>query len=149
MDREMLVAPCGVYCGICPVYIADKAQDTNLRKKIAQKFGVKIQDVSCDGCRSGHVFLGDEDCSVKSCVTSKGLYGCFRCDDFPCRNIRERPQIIQQVILRSVPILKASSIERFVELETEHYRCPQCGTSLFMGARKCPRCGRLVDLNAG
>ena len=149
MDKAMLVAPCSVYCGICSVYIAHNEQNANLKNRIAQKFGVEMQDVSCGGCRSGRVFLGDEDCSVKPCVAAKGLPGCFRCNCFPCNNIQERPPVIRDVILRSEPVLRESSIERFVELEEARYMCQQCETRLYMGARKCPSCGRVVDLDAG
>jgi len=149
MDKTELVAPCGVYCGICPVYIADKEQNAGLKKKIAATFNVKLQDVTCGGCRSGRVFLGDEDCTVKPCAAVRGIEGCFRCNEFPCSHIKERPEIVRRVILRSVPVLREYEVERFIEREAEHYRCPHCGARLFMGARKCPSCGRVIDLDAG
>lgn len=148
-DKTALVAPCGVYCGVCPVYRADKENLEALKRKIAASYGVKREEVFCDGCRSCRVFLGDGDCTVKPCALAKDLAGCYACDDFPCSRIEERPDFMRRVILRSVPILKTRSVESFIENEERHYRCPQCGTRLYMGARKCPSCGLAVDLEAG
>lgn len=146
-ERKKLVAPCGVYCGICPVYIADKGNLERLKERIATAFNVSTKEVLCDGCRSGRVFLGDADCTVKPCALAKGVEGCFACDAFPCKNIEDRPDPIRRVILRSVPALKELGIDSFVEQEEEHYRCPHCGYRLFMGARRCRNCNNAVDLD--
>jgi hypothetical protein len=38
---------------------------------------------NCDGCRSGKG-CGDNQCFQKVCCTTRGLYGCWNCPEFPC-----------------------------------------------------------------
>ena len=148
-NKTELVAPCGVYCGVCPVYRADKENIEGLRKKIAVEFGVKREVVGCDGCRSDRVFLGGDDCGIKACTRAKGIEGCFACEDFPCVRVEGRPDFMRRVIIRAVPILKWCSIQDFLDQEEKRYRCSQCGTRLYIGARKCPKCGLAVGFEEG
>ena len=145
--KSELVAPCGIYCGICPVYIADKGNIESLKEGIAAAFNVSVGEVWCDGCRSGRVFLTDADCTVKPCVAAKGFDGCYECDEFPCHNIEDRLEPVRRAILRSVPALREVGIEDFPALEEAHYRCPHCGCRLHMAARQCPDCQSAVDLD--
>jgi hypothetical protein len=59
-----LVAVCGIYCGVCPV------------------FGVK-----CPGCARDP---RSKECALFSCSSSKKVKYCFQCSEFPCRIHYER-----------------------------------------------------------
>jgi len=40
----------------------------------------------CDGCSADRrLFSGALDCSVRKCVTGKGLKTCAHCDEYPCK----------------------------------------------------------------
>ena len=56
-----LVAPCGFYCGSCPVYLAG----------------------NCEGCYNG----GYKECYTYNCVINKDINFCGECSDFPCEYI--------------------------------------------------------------
>ncbi len=78
-----LASPCGLFCGICPVYRAK--EDRALAEKLAPKLGLPVEKVPCRGCRAqqGKV-LGHSTCPTYQCVTGRGYEFCYQCADFPC-----------------------------------------------------------------
>ena len=146
-EQLNLVAPCGIYCGICPIYIADKGNHIHLKEVLAAEFKIAVNEIKCDGCLSDNPFVNCSTCAVRDCIIAKRIEGCYKCDDFPCSIIEEMPDAIgKQVILRSVPLLRKLGIERFIEEETKHYQCPYCGHQLFMGVKRCRNCNNAVNL---
>lgn len=82
-DIKELAAPCGLFCGVCPVYRA--REDRALAEKLAPGLGLPVEAVGCRGCRpeQGRV-LGHEFCETYQCVTGRGYDFCHECPDFPC-----------------------------------------------------------------
>jgi len=88
-EIEELAAPCGLYCGACPLY---KAQtDRVLAEKLAPRLGLPVEACVCSGCRAqkGRVsVMGEEVCDTYDCcVNERGLDFCYRCPDFPCSKL--------------------------------------------------------------
>jgi len=49
-EERTLIAPCGLNCGACPLYMA--RTDETLRRRIAEAQGVPVERLFlCDGCR--------------------------------------------------------------------------------------------------
>jgi len=143
MKRELL-APCGLYCGVCGILQAHRNGDEPLKGKLAAVYGLKPEDIRCEGCLSDVVFVYCRVCPIKKCTGEKGYEGCFACADFPCRVIEEFPfPEGKRVMLRAVPAWRDLGTERWEEEERKRYSCSQCGALLFRGARKCRACGSL------
>ncbi len=85
-EEKILIAPCGTYCGSCPLYRAGTDQD--LRKKIAERQGIPVEKISvCPGCRPSQGLvpvMGSEPCETYVCATGKKVEFCCDCTDFPC-----------------------------------------------------------------
>jgi hypothetical protein len=81
-----LIAPCGIYCGGCPLYLA--TSDDEWRRKIARARGVSEDKLAlCAGCRplKGNApGCGEAVCATYICATAKGVKFCYECPDFPC-----------------------------------------------------------------
>jgi hypothetical protein len=81
-----LVAPCGLFCGACPVFRA--SGDSALAERLAKTLGVRQEQVSCLGCRveEGHIkVMGEPVCpTYDCCIQEKGLQFCYECGEFPC-----------------------------------------------------------------
>lgn len=148
-----LLAPCGLYCGVCRVYIAHR--DNNLKFKqellpIYKAYGAKnVDDIACTGCLSdGIKFPFCRTCSIKECIKDKEIEGCRQCDEFPCKIITNWPSPGgKKVILWSIPTWREIGTEKWVEEVEKRYQCPECGTQLFRGATRCNNCKILVDLD--
>ena len=140
MNRAWL-SPCGLYCGACGVLIADRTHDDILKGRMAKAFGVAIEDIRCNGCMSGTVFVYCRTCAVRKCAVEKGYEGCYRCDAFPCGHIENFPVPEgKRIILRSIPEWRTLGTEKWTEGEEKRYSCANCGAPLFRGARKCRAC---------
>ena len=150
------VAPCGLYCGVCRIYLATREDDRNYLKRLLKIYTRRIPELAagrpgellCDGCLSTRRSLFCRECSIRACVQGKGLQGCHQCDDFPCRFVDEFPMPEgKQVILRAIPCWRSHGTEAFLQAEERRYRCAECGQKLFRGAKSCPHCRSKVYLD--
>lgn len=147
-ERNELAAPCGLYCGVCAIYVADRDGNDRFKEKLAPVYGVSVDQVRCHGCLSDEPFVYCQVCPIKSCVVEKNYEGCHQCDDFPCGHIEEFPiPVAKKVILRSIPAWKELGTERWMQEEEKRYRCPHCDYALFRGAQRCRSCKEPVDLD--
>lgn len=148
VERELL-APCGLYCGVCAVRIAHRDGNRKFKEKLVSVYGVSSpEDIRCGGCRSDDLFFYCRVCPIRDCCDGKGIEGCHRCDDFPCDLIENFPLPVgKKVIMRAVPAWRELGTEAWVEEEEKRYRCPHCGAPLFRGARRCRACSAEVDVD--
>ncbi|UCC19542.1 MAG: DUF3795 domain-containing protein [Promethearchaeota archaeon] len=151
--KKELLAPCGLYCGVCRIYQAHQDNNLEFKKEILptlHDFGVKsVDDIACTGCLSdGVIFHFCRTCPIKDCIKDKNFEGCYQCDDFPCTIITNWPDSLdQKVMLRAIPTWHNIGTVKWVEAEEKRYQCPKCSTLLFHGARSCKKCNFRVDLD--
>lgn len=146
--KNDLAAPCGLYCGVCGIYIATREDNAHFKEKLAHIYASKPEDLICDGCMSERVFTYCRICPIKSCVKEKKIEGCFECNDFPCPHIDNFPiPVGRKVILRSVPRWREVGTEQWISEEENRYNCPRCGRANIRGARRCQGCKEPLDLD--
>jgi hypothetical protein len=147
INKELL-APCGLYCGVCSIRMAHRDKNQKLKERLAPLYGVSPEGIRCQGCLSSEVFAYCTICPIKSCSQEKGYEGCHECHEFPCEHIHNFPVPVgKKVILRAIPQWRDLGTETWVEAEENRYQCPGCGNPLFRGANRCRRCGETVDLD--
>jgi hypothetical protein len=153
---ERLLAPCGLYCGVCGVYYATRDNNTKFLEKLLDFYretipgsdNLTIEDLKCEGCLSDMTSLFCSECKIKKCVAEFGFEGCHQCSDFPCKHIEDFPVPVgKKVILRATPYWSEHGTEKWVQSEEARYICPECGHKLFRGARRCNNCKIEVDLD--
>lgn len=160
--NSALVSPCGLYCGVCAIYIASRDNNTRLKERLASLYrgetpgkgtlpnseNLTAADIHCGGCLSDDLFMHCRQCDIRACAEKKGCGGCHECDDFPCAFIDHFPMTVgKRVIMRSVPYRREVGTEKWVEDEQTRYVCPQCGNKVFRGAMRCNRCKAELDLD--
>ena len=152
--NKNLLAPCGLYCGVCAVYIADRDDNLKFKKRIVNVYApfTKVpEDIKCTGCMSeddATKFAFCQKCGIRDCVKKKQIEGCHQCETFPCWRIKRFPMPVgKKVISRAIPFWKEHGTEKYVEEEEKRYHCPECSNSLFRGAKKCNQCHIPVDVD--
>lgn len=151
--KKELLAPCGLYCGVCRIYQAYKDNNLDFKKEILptlNDFGVKtVEDIACTGCLSdGVVFHFCQSCPIKDCIKIKKIDGCYQCDEFPCKIINEwSDPLDKKVMLRSVVDWRKLGTEKWIKEEEKRYQCPYCKEQLYHGVTKCKKCNSKVDLD--
>ncbi|MFW9827868.1 MAG: DUF3795 domain-containing protein [Candidatus Thorarchaeota archaeon] len=152
--NKALLAPCGLYCGVCAIHIADR--DNNSKFKgilvdVYKPFSKTIDDIKCKGCLSENqddIFGYCKICPMRDCVNGKGIESCYQCEDFPCKFVENFPiPVGKKVILRAIPQWKELGTEKWVKQEEKRYHCPECGNPLFRGAKRCNKCKKAVNVD--
>jgi len=148
MVNKDLLAPCGLYCGVCGILIAHRDNNSKFKELLAGFYGVLPEEIACKGCLSEERFKFCEQCLIRSCIHEKHYEGCHQCGDFPCDLIHNFPVPVgKKVILRAIPTRQELGTEKWVEQEELRYHCPHCGSGLFRGAKRCRNCKEPVDLD--
>ncbi|MHA1376825.1 MAG: DUF3795 domain-containing protein [Candidatus Helarchaeota archaeon] len=149
--KKELLAPCGLYCGVCAIYIAHRDNNLKFKGKLVNvyPFTNKIEQIQCTGCLSdGIVFDFCKKCPIKDCTKEKGIEGCHQCEDWPCRMIKNFIMPVgKKVIMRAIPQWREWGTEKWIEEEEKRYHCPECGNPLFRGAKRCNKCKAPVDVD--
>jgi hypothetical protein len=157
-----LASPCGLYCGVCAIYIAHRDNNQKFKERLLALYkggvpgkgtlpnseGLSIDDMQCDGCMSDNRFMHCQQCEIRDCTREKGYTGCHRCDEFPCEHIENFPMVVgKKVILRAVPYRREVGTEKWIQDEEARYFCPECGNRVFRGVVKCNRCKTMLNLD--
>ena len=151
-NRE-LMAPCGLYCGTCGVYIATRDNNEKFKAVLGNLYGTKPEETECFGCMQPdpprRLYAFCKGCDIRECVRAKGYYSCHQCDDWPCGKITGFGLATGvRVMMRAIPLWREcvakhghekGSIE-WARAECRRYHCPSCGQPLFRGAQKCRTC---------
>ena len=147
--KKEILAPCGLYCGVCAIYIADRTDNLKFKEAIAKSkvyraFVNTIEDVKCRGCQSeniNEIFGYCRECKIRDCVQKNGFVSCHECKDVPCKWLESFPiPVGRKVIMRALPYWKEHGTLKWIEHEENRYKCPECGNSLYRGATKCNAC---------
>jgi hypothetical protein len=124
---DVMLAPCGVDCGICSAYLREKNH--------------------CAGCLADDLTLSNHHCSTctrKYCIEHKGETYCYSCDKFPCRSIKGLEKRYTEKYGES-PIdngrfVEQYGMEAFIALEKERWICKACGSVLNVHRSTCDIC---------
>ncbi len=140
-----LLAPCGLCCGVCGIYYADKNNIEKLKQKLAQSYLTEPEQIKCDGCSSDNKFVYCDSCLIRECVLSKGLSGCHQCTEWPCEKVTNFPfPLAGEYMLKSIPARRERTDKEWVEWEEHNWSCRECGTLAFRGARICGKCRKEI-----
>lgn len=130
LSKEMLIAPCGMNCGLCMAYLRTKNH--------------------CCGC------LGPDDgkspscvrCIIKNCAKLDGAY-CFDCDEFPCKRLKQLDKRYRtkyhMSMIENLTLIKKSGIQKFLERENKKWTCPECGGTICVHRNNCSSCGKIFS----
>ena len=123
-----LIAPCGMNCGICRVY---------LRK-----------DRKCPGCRGDDTskLVSCLRCAIKNCETVKVNRSgfCYECETYPCERLKHLDKRYRtkykMSMLENLGFIKANGLTAFAAKEKERWRCAKCGGVICVHKGYCLQC---------
>jgi len=155
-----LLAPCGLYCGVCGVYLSTRDDNGKFRARLGELYGTPAEETRCLGCMQPDppalLYAYCRSCRIRECVLGRGFRSCYPCPEWPCALIRDFPLTTgRRVMLRTIPLWREQvarhgaergSVE-WARAECERYHCPACGKPLFRGAQRCRACGAPVAEN--
>ncbi len=149
--NQDLVAPCGLYCGACPMYIATQSKDEEKLNALLKQFSagpmkLEKKDILCDGCiGNGRVASFCRECAMRKCALGKeGVTRCSDCKDEPCDKVTKfnndgMPH--HGEVLKNLDGLKKMGIAKWAKSEKERWTCTKCGLPMAWYDSKCSTCG--------
>ncbi len=88
-----LMAPCGLYCGICGVYLATRDGNEKFKAIMGNLYGAKPEETECLGCMQPEpakkIYGYCKTCTIRNCVKSREFYSCHQCGEWPCDRIEK------------------------------------------------------------
>ncbi|MBN1848802.1 MAG: DUF3795 domain-containing protein, partial [Deltaproteobacteria bacterium] len=80
------ISPCGLYCGVCAIYIATRENNNRLKEGLLNLYkggaagkgtlpnseNLSIEDIHCSGCLSDDLFMHCQQCAIRACTKEKG-----------------------------------------------------------------------------
>ena len=121
-ERLELVAPCGIDCGICELYIS---RDNKELYDYLVSTGIPKENLPCDGCRpkDGNCPVIMGECKTYSCVKENSVDFCSDCNDFPCNKLApsaDRANILpHNTKVFNLSVIKKNGLENFIEKSLE------------------------------
>jgi len=157
IQNKDLMAPCGLHCGTCGVYISTRDGNEKFRAVMGKLYGTKPEETACLGCMQPDppkkLYKYCHDCTIRNCVKSKEYYSCHQCEDWPCDMIENFGFATGvRVMKQTIPIWREKVAEygdekgspEWSRAEFERYHCSSCGKPLFRGAQTCRACNKSV-----
>ena len=74
-------ACCGFDCNKCPLFIASKHNDEDMRQEVVKMY--EISDMKCLGCLSDKPCSACIKCAIRTCCLGKGYENCGQCESYP------------------------------------------------------------------
>jgi hypothetical protein len=138
----VVAAVCGLYCTSCSIFIASHEDPARL-KSIGERWGVPVEQMHCDGCRSDIRTPYCRQCTFVTCAAGRGHDFCGECADFPCAELKEfqaeRPHRIE--LWQNLERIRTAGVDTWLEEMKQHYSCPSCSTVNSTYDLVCRSCG--------
>ncbi len=120
-----LVAPCGMNCDLCIAY-----QRTHDR---------------CLGCNIGCNKRLSANCPIVNCIIRKGE--CCNCRIYPCYRLKQLDKRYRMYynysIIKNLDFIKEHGVLKFIAVQSEDWRCENCGELMCVQTKKCLKCKTL------
>ena len=149
MVDMQLVGRCGLYCGACNVYRAQR-DDPEWRRRFAERFNCTVEQVRCEGCGGLTPDCWGFDCKILKCLRERGYEFCCECPDYEARSCEKHERIARGyaedgVDMRAnLAMIKEGKLAEWLEAAAAQYTCKFCGGPTTEGAAKCHHCGREI-----
>jgi hypothetical protein len=132
LERQ-LIAPCGMYCGVCSAYLAYAHQTPRVRGKITYCAGCRPRNKQCSFLKKRCARLGDE-----------AVEYCFECPSYPCENLKSVDASYRDKYgmspLENLEIIHTQGEGALLDALSERYSCKKCGELRSIHSGKCYVC---------
>jgi len=145
MNDSNLVGRCGLYCGACDIYRAER-DGREYVEKLAKGIGCGPDRIRCNGCADLGPDCWGTGCQRISCLEDKGLQFCYECPDHEGGKCEKYEELARRYlecgedIRASLETLRDRGIEEWLAESKARWTCPHCGKPTIVGMKLCHHC---------
>jgi len=126
---SILIAPCGMNCGICMAYLREKNRCVGCNIDSPDKRKTRL------------------NCTIRNCPERiDGAQFCFTCTKYPCTRLRQLDKRYRtkysMSMIENLNAIRDFGLDRFMEIENTRWVCPKCGHPICIHNGRCYHCGR-------
>ncbi len=124
----LLIAPCGMNCGICMAYLRDKNVCAGCREKTNSKLKSRF------------------NCIIKNCelLNETDSKFCYECTKFPCARLIQLDKRYRlkykMSMIENLNYIKEFGLENFEIKESARWKCDTCGGTICVHRGFCLKC---------
>jgi hypothetical protein len=156
MMYHSLLSRCGIYCGACNIYRAER-DCGNFLRETAEWQKVELGKVKCNGCFADYEekWHNCRNCHPGKCLEDKGQDFCYECDnfwDFTCEQYinlynvcSKRGENIRQNLIKMM-----HNPRKYLYEQDKRWRCNSCDEPYSWYENTCHHCRKNLnryDLN--
>lgn len=132
MDRQ-LMAPCGMYCGLCSAYLAYLHQVPRQHGKFTYCMGCRPRDKQCSWLK--------KRCEL---VQKHTVQYCFECPSYPCTMLERAAESYRTKygldFVENLALIRDRGEDVLLGALEERYACERCGDLRSIHSGKCFAC---------
>jgi hypothetical protein len=144
-----LLSRCGIYCGACYVFRAERDGGA-LLEEMSRTFGVQSEKIRCSGCSGPYEeqWPNCQTCTYKRCQKRRGVENCAHCEDFDTcpdyKNLVDFTAYRGEDVRGALRRIDAGEGEVLLREQGERWSCPRCGDPLDWYENICRECGWII-----
>ncbi len=129
-DVNLLIAPCGINCGVCMAHLRERNKCPGCRAPSEQKPKTRVI------------------CKIKTCEFFKntGAKFCYQCPSFPCANLKHLDTRYKTKYhmseIKNLENIRKMGLAKFLSDEKARWTCPACGGTICVHTGRCVDCQR-------
>jgi hypothetical protein len=128
--ESILVAPCGIYCGVCRGFMRPKNKCSGCR------IDSELKPAYCKTC----IIV---NCELRA-KTESGF--CYDCEKFPCQRMKQLDKRYRTKyntsLIQNLIVIKEKGMQTFLKLEKEKRTCTICGSIISIHDKGCGTCNK-------
>jgi hypothetical protein len=152
MNNQTLVGRCGLYCGACSIYRAQR-DNQEYRSRLALRFNCPPEKVRCNGCGELTPECWGYECKFVKCLKWKGYEFCYECPEYENRTCQMFEEFSKNYLeedgvdlRKNLAMIKEGKIDKWLKDSKRFYTCKLCGKPMVAGAKSCHHCKKEINL---
>ena len=140
-----LLSRCGIYCGACYVYRAERDGGA-LLDEVARRFNVPKSDAGCNGCSGPfeEQWPNCQGCAFKACQRRRSAENCAQCEEVEtCPDYESAVEFTAyrgEDIREGMRRIESGDGEGWLREQAERWTCPRCGYPISWYDNVCRMC---------
>jgi hypothetical protein len=152
MNKRELVGRCGLYCGACVIYRAER-DEQKWRKQLAERWDCPEEKIRCNGCGALTPNCWGRECKFIKCLKEKGYKFCCECPNYESKTCEIFEKFSKRYLeengvdlRKNLAMITAGKVDEWLTTSEKLFTCTFCGKHTAIGATKCHHCQRDIKI---